>query len=384
MRTRTIFLVAVVTASLADGSVRSQQADVSLLESQRRSMALRFALPEDPPKEEDYLTKDVRNRYPGTFGVDLNYWRFAIANDDPTCKTESGFKSDKCSCKMNWTAVTSNELRYVYLTATDTDSPTMAPNGVDLSFGKLWDDLGQEPLSKALLRGAYHFLRPNTDAATQANVFLKAIVAVDGKRPTQLAPVLDMEWADVNMDQGKPQHEEYKNCTHQKPRKDKHGKVIGYDCDTWAEYNMSGREIAALAGEWIKRVEGATGLRVTIYTHAKWWHDVMKMEGTDLLTNRAIWISYPSSQKGGPSYDGWNGGPKWKMPPFPGGLVYTNPYSLAHFWQFSSVGGLKPFPLTCNGKPTTKILDLNWTPVSGAEFERLFDVQPKLNMHPKQ
>jgi GH25 family lysozyme M1 (1,4-beta-N-acetylmuramidase) len=322
-----------------------------------------FLLTTPPPY---ILTPQERDKFKGTFGVDLSHYSFDLSsNSPPKCKTQAGFDDPDCSCSINWQTVIDNGLQFVYLKATD-------GSGIDLSFATKWKDLEAPHQSKTLFRGAYHFLRPGIDARTQADVFLKAVGAVDGNKPAQMPPVLDIEWASKSITPGTPEFDACPANRRLVIDADK-GK---YQCDTW--YRTSSKDIAALAAKWIELVETATGRPVIIYTNAgAWWDPNMDANGKDLIKKQAVWLSRYLAY--GPNYSqGWTvygGSPKWKMPPLPKPGSYSpDTYSVANFWQFTESGGVKPNLYTCSGQSKFATMDLNWMPVSGTEFQTLFGV----------
>lgn len=191
---------------------------------------------------------------------------------------------------------------------------TSAGAGTDLSFKRVWSDLEQKHASKVFFRGAYHFLRPGVDANAQANAFLKAIGATEGRRPAQLPPALDIEWSNKRIFPGT---KEFNECPVARRTKNDEGK---YFCDMWYRVNPS--DIASMAKTWIDRVEAATGRPVIVYTNpTAWWNVVMTPAEDRLLSTRGVWTSRYTSV--GPLYDQkWTaegGSPKWKMAPLPRG-----------------------------------------------------------------
>jgi GH25 family lysozyme M1 (1,4-beta-N-acetylmuramidase) len=325
------------------------------------------------------LTAADRQKFKGSFGVDLSHYTFDIDNSPPSCRTPQGYLDKKCSCTMDWKALSDNGLLYVYSKASDADS-------ADLSFARVWSELKFRHEAKTLFRGAYHFLRPGVSAEIQAKTFLAAVGAVDGKKPAQLPPTLDIEWTNKRVMLNSP---EYNACPSNRrlyvrgrtPDKDR------YYCDMW--YKVQASEIAAMARTWIDLVEKATGQRVIVYTNPTgWWNPFMKEYGLDLMTRQAVWTSRYTSD--GPQYDqAWNAEAdnkgerqrrteKWGMAPLPVGAMYPNPdlnvYDIPHFWQFSENGYLPSNVLTCNGALKRKEMDMNWLPVNKADYPKLFGV----------
>jgi GH25 family lysozyme M1 (1,4-beta-N-acetylmuramidase) len=224
--------------------------------------------------------------------------------------------------------------------------------------------------SKVLFRGAYHFLRPGIDAKTQADAFLAAIGATETKKADQLPPGLDIEWSNKRIIPDTPA---FKACPADRRTQSDDGHFY---CDMW--YTKSAGEIVKLANEWIDHVSKATGRPVIIYTNpTAWWNAVMGTAGDSLSRTQAIWTSRYTGR--GPAYNPkWTkegGSPEWKMAPLPHGASYpTAKYTTAHFWQFSENGLLSAKAFTCAGKLESRSMDMNWLPVSAADFRTLFGV----------
>jgi GH25 family lysozyme M1 (1,4-beta-N-acetylmuramidase) len=313
------------------------------------------------------LTSQERAKFPGSFGMDLSHYSFDIDAGNPVCKTPQGYATAACSCVADWQAVVDNGVRYVYSKASD-------GSGLDLSFAKFWTDLKAKHEAKVLFRGAFHFLRPGIDADRQADAFLHAIGAVNGQKPAQLSPVLDIEWSNKAIIPNTP---EFLACPASRRTQNDQGKFF---CDMW--YQVPSATIAVIAKKWIDRVEQATGAPVTIYTNpTAWWNPVMSSDGDDVLRNRAVWTSRYTSA--GPQYNPhWtvlNGSPFWKMAPLPRGASYppdNGRYSIAHFWQFTESSFLATNFLTCGGHLQKKALDLDFIPVSGNDYPVPFQSTP--------
>jgi GH25 family lysozyme M1 (1,4-beta-N-acetylmuramidase) len=303
------------------------------------------------------LTKAEAAKFNGTFGIDLSHYAFDIAPKNQACQNQQGYLTEACSCVADWQAVSKSGVRYVYSKASD-------GSGVDLSFAKFWSDLRPTHEAKTLFRGAFHFLRPGVDPDRQADAFLRAVGALNGQKPAQLSPVLDIEWSNRLI---KPDTPEDKECLGRwRTRNDKGDQI----CDMW--YAVPSATIAAMAKRWIDRVEQATGLQVTIYTNpTAWWNPVMSANGDAILSNnRPVWTSRYTGP--GPQYDRrWgalNGSSDWKMAPLPRGASYPrNPpparYYPAHFWQFTESGFLESNFLTCDRRSVRKAVDINFIPV---------------------
>ena len=81
---------------------------------------------------------------------------------------------------------------------------TQGSRFVDPTLARNWKGIDESNASGGrLLKGAYHFLTADTDAAAQARGFvvaMKTLTSFDGRR--DLPPCLDLEW-DLQSDQGR-------------------------------------------------------------------------------------------------------------------------------------------------------------------------------------
>jgi GH25 family lysozyme M1 (1,4-beta-N-acetylmuramidase) len=314
-------------------------------------------LPAAPPY---VLTAGERNSYQGTFGIDLSHYSVDTGNSDRKCRTQDGYADPACSCSIGWQTLADNQILYTYTKATD-------GAGVDLSFQKIWSELKPLQAAGKLYRGAYHFLRPDVDAATQANTFLKATGVAGSNKPAQLSPVLDIEWSSKQINPGT---NEFNACPVKRRTQNDKGT---YYCDMW--YKLDASAIGELAKKWIDQVEAGTGLPVTVYTNPTgWWNAVMTPNEDPLLKGRAVWTSRYTSA--GPQYDPrWTsegGSPKWKMAPLPRGASYpTGSYNIPSFWQFSEAALLPANIFTCAGSSVRRAVDMNWIPVGHDQYPKL-------------
>jgi GH25 family lysozyme M1 (1,4-beta-N-acetylmuramidase) len=307
------------------------------------------------------LTKKEEAKFGGTFGIDLSHYSFDLSNDS-RCQDPVKYVDPKCSCSINWQGVASNKVAFVYSKATDGSAG-------DPSFPRFWLDLTPLHASKVLFRGAYHFLRPGVSADQQAQVFLQAIGAVNGQKPLQLPPILDVEWSSKRVVPGTAA---FAQCP-----KDRIVQTDrGYYCDMW--YQMSAAQIASMAKQWIEKVQKETGLAVIIYTNPTgWWNPVMNEDGNELMKTNAVWTSRYTAN--GPQYDAhWQkegGSPKWRMAPIPRGASYPkDEYNVPYVWQFTENGSLPTEVFVCDGQLRRRSLDLNWVPVAQPQFQTLFGV----------
>lgn len=105
----------------------------------------------------------------------LTWWR---SNRCEVC----GIDISHYQGKIDWKTVAAQDIRFVFIKATEGQSVT------DEEFHANWEAAGETEI----LRGAYHFFRPGTDADAQAQHFLKRTKGLSGELP----PVLDLEVTD--------------------------------------------------------------------------------------------------------------------------------------------------------------------------------------------
>jgi len=129
-------------------------------------------------------------------GIDVSHWQGVIA----------------------WPSVAGAGVDFAFIKATEGGDYT------DPRFSANWAGAWQA----GIIRGAYHYFRPQTDAAAQARHFL----ATAQLQPGDLPPVLDVEATD-----GRPDS-----------------------------------EIAAGVRTWLQMVEQATGRTPIVYTRASFWN----------------------------------------------------------------------------------------------------------------
>jgi GH25 family lysozyme M1 (1,4-beta-N-acetylmuramidase) len=361
-------LMIAASALLTPFTANSQPADDDINPALlRRSWLFGKELEEITPKGRAraspfVLTAAQRETFRGTFGINFSHYDFDIDPNNSRCKTQEGYLLPQCSCTIDYQRLIDNGLVYTYSKATDGESH-------DLAFSRYWSDLLTRHQSKQLFRGAYHFLRPGISAEKQAAAFLRAVGGVDGNKPPQLPPIVDIEWTNRPVAEGSP---EFNSCPTDRRTKN-NGK---YYCDMW--YTMSPAEIARLATKWIEIVEKETGRPVAIYTNVgAWWNPIMGSAGLALARKQAFWLSRYTLD--GPKYrSSWSadgGSAKWKMPPLPTGVSFpANTYGVAHFWQFTEDGRLPLNVYTCQGQLVPKSMELNWVPAAGQEFRVLFGV----------
>ena len=312
-----------------------------------------------------------RQRYGGTFGINFSHYDFDLfdAKKQPElarqCATLPAYDAPECSCTIDWRKISQSGFRFAYLKASDGTRR-------DASFPRNWDNLLAEHKGERLYRGAYHFLRPHVSVREQAETFLRVIGAGSGRKPTQLSPVLDVEWAWQDYEPGAAAEAACPTAARDRDRP---------RCDMW--HTKSAHEIADMASDWIDIVERALdGPQVIIYTNQSWWNKRLAVAGREMARDQPIWISrYHAPDQGPryePSWDAQGGSSKWQMPPLPLGAQYpAKAYTVPHFWQFAEAARIDAAAYTCRGKSTAKDAELNWLPVAGEAFEKLFGAPRK-------
>jgi lysozyme len=101
--------------------------------------------------------------------------------------------------------------------------------------------------SNGMLRGAYHFFRPASDAQAQADSFLHVVRQLE---PGDLPPVLDVE----------------------------------------ADSGKSANVIINGVQKWLSAVEAALGRTPIIYTSASFWN--AKLNGTAQFASHPLWVAH--------------------------------------------------------------------------------------------
>jgi GH25 family lysozyme M1 (1,4-beta-N-acetylmuramidase) len=101
----------------------------------------------------------------------------------PENKTTAGLDVSGYNPDTNWTSVKSTGLRYAFVKATEGGD---LPNPYFASDWAAVKNVG-------MIRGAYHFFRPRTNALTQANYYLTTVGKLD---PEDLPPMFDWETLD--------------------------------------------------------------------------------------------------------------------------------------------------------------------------------------------
>lgn len=140
--------------------------------------------------------------------------------------------------KIDWDEIHILEERYpvqfVFIRA------TAGKDKVDSRFKKNWEDAKEHEI----IRGAYHYYRPNENSIEQANLFIKTVKLKTGDLP----PVLDIEQL--------PKHQPLDSLKKGLKR-------------------------------WLKKVENHYGVRPVIYTGERYYDDFLKEEFGEYL----FWIA---------------------------------------------------------------------------------------------
>ncbi len=143
---------------------------------------------------------------------------------------------------IEWPAAADAGEHFAYMKATD------GVNTTDAYFIDNW----RGSAAAGLLRGAYHFFRPESDANAQADNFLAKLTAANGSpalNPGDLPPTLDVEVSD----------------------------------------GVSADAIIVGATAWLTKVEAATGRTPFIYTYGSFW--VSSVGHAPGLSRFPLWIA---------------------------------------------------------------------------------------------
>ena len=192
-----------------------------------------FKFPYDARK--DVVADPPKDRVDSIFGIDLSH------------HTPDVFPFETLSLKS---------INYVYLKA------SQGTGFKDGKFAAYWARLDKVPVAQRVHRGAYHFLSHDSDGKAQAQTFLRVLEANGGLKPTDMPPVLDLEWDKAS-----------KNSP-----------------DRWS--GKSPQQILASAKAWLEEVEKQTGRKPMLYTTRSWWRERMGSESSITeLAGYSIWIA---------------------------------------------------------------------------------------------
>jgi GH25 family lysozyme M1 (1,4-beta-N-acetylmuramidase) len=152
---------------------------------------------------------------------------------------------------VDWAQVQASGICFAFVKATESET------FVDHQFAAHWSGAKQA----GLLRGAYHFFRPNHNAQAQARLFLAQV-----RDPGELPPVLDVETMD----------------------------------------GVSGAQVTAGVKAWLEAVTPVLG-RPIIYTTPGFWNALPVMAG--IADKADLWVAH----WGAPSPAAVKGLPHWKF-----------------------------------------------------------------------
>ncbi|HYP00881.1 MAG TPA: GH25 family lysozyme [Pyrinomonadaceae bacterium] len=165
---------------------------------------------------------------------------------------------------VNWSDVRGAGSAFAFAKATEGASI------VDPTFNANWNGMKEA----GLVRGAYHFFRPEQDGVEQAKHFLQAVEI----EPGDLPPVIDIELND----------------------------------------GVTGGRLIAGVGNWIDTVAQATGTTPLIYTAAYFWNEYMN----DGFGKFPLWLAhYTNAPTPQPLPHGWTTWTFWQYSqslPIPG------------------------------------------------------------------
>jgi len=140
---------------------------------------------------------------------------------------------------VNWANLAECGIKFAFLKATE------GVTWKDPTFTDKW----KQAKSVGILRGAYHFFRPNKDASEQADNFLNSLNAVGGLEANDLPPVLDTE----------------------------------------ANNSVGSSVIRSRWLEWLKIVEQKSGRKPILYTYPSFWNG---LGSTPEFKAYPLWIAH--------------------------------------------------------------------------------------------
>jgi lysozyme len=156
---------------------------------------------------------------------------------------------------VNWAEVAGAGCAFAFAKATE------ATSIVDSEFAANWSGMK----AAGLVRGAYHFFRPEQNAVAQANHFLQTVQLEAGDLP----PVIDIELND----------------------------------------EVTGGALIAGVGNWIDTVAQATGMTPLIYTNTPFWDEYMN----DGFGKFPLWLAhYTNASTPAPLPHGWANWTFWQ------------------------------------------------------------------------
>jgi lysozyme len=226
------------------------------------------------PGDTAYDSALNKPRVDSYFGVDISHY------------TTSAFPIDFLKVR---------NVQFLYMKA------TQGAQGLDGKFAYFWKRAGDLPYGKQVHRGAYHFLSACRDTdcqldpanwgKRQADTFVKVIRANGGLLPTDMPPVVDLEW----------------------------DKLTRTAPDRWQNYEA--KDIAAVVDAFVTEVLGQLHRAPMIYTARVWWNERMNaMPMTATMKRTPLWLADYSKSSRASEDPRTIGGAKWAL------------------WQFTDAG----------------------------------------------
>ncbi len=200
--------------------------------------------------------------------IDLFLVTHDVSKPDPASSPIIGIDVSNHNPPINWQKVKRANVLFAFIKATE------GGTWKDRTFATNWSGMK----AAGIMRGAYHYFRPQKTAEEQVDNFLEVVKNV--LEPGDLPPVLDVEaWP----------------------------KAVG---DAWKTLPVNERINRVKI--WLKKVETATGEKPIIYTSPSFWREYM--DDTQELTSHPLWLAHytsrlqpdvPASNWGGNSYTMW-------------------------------------------------------------------------------
>ncbi len=163
------------------------------------------------------------------------------STEAPVCaagSTVNGIDVSYYQGTIDWTEVKASGIDFAFARVAD------GTDFIDPQFPANWANMK----AAGVVRGAYQFFRPETDAATQANLMVAQIKAAGGLEAGDLAPVIDVEVTD----------------------------------------SVAVSTILAGISTWLQTVQTATGLVPTIYVSPGFWDTLGNPTG---FGSYALWVA---------------------------------------------------------------------------------------------
>ncbi|MCK4120447.1 glycoside hydrolase family 25 protein [Ralstonia nicotianae] len=216
------------------------------------------------PNDVEVDAVEMKPRQDSLFGVDVSHY------------TSFAFPIEQLHAK---------KVRFVYIKA------TQGADYLDPKFSNFWSRAGKLPKGSQVHRGAYHFLSsgdPSVSAKewgkAQAATFVKVIKANGGLLPTDMPPVVDLEWDKAKRDAP----------------------------DRWAKREPT--EIIEMVSVFLFAVEAELHRKPMIYTARAWWRERIGSESLfGALSSYPLWLAdYSKSSRASEVPNSINGA-RWAL-----------------------------------------------------------------------